>query len=161
MVKPALEFSARIPLVHAELVSGGKFDPNEAAAEALRILMDPAKEPTAPGGCIRYLAVLSLAEGETIRRALHINGSDVPLALRTLDGGVDYAVDCSTNFTAANSSEEIGAAMQCLRFLNCDMYYTDVEMDLLLNGLQNTPINDRIAFFSSCQVSISSNCLFV
>mmetsp|Transcript_2150 Transcript_2150/g.2909 ORF Transcript_2150/g.2909 Transcript_2150/m.2909 type:complete len:4480 (+) Transcript_2150:77-13516(+) len=150
VVKPQVDFATRMATLHSDLVSSGKCsDANEAAAEALRLLLDPQEQANMAEQ--RYLAVLSLAEGETIRRALHISGSDIPLALRTLDGGMDYCVDTSRQFKPSQSIE-LAASMQCLRFLNCDMYYTDEEMDLLLQGLVATPINDRVSFFASCQV---------
>jgi hypothetical protein len=154
VMRPVADFPVRMAALHSELTATGDYDPNEAAAEALKRLLNPLEQAKTQDG-ERYLAVLSLAEGETIRRALHISGSNMKLALRTLDGGLDYAVDSSTDFEPVNKTsptyQELGASMQCLRFLNCDMYFTSQEMDLLLHGLSRSVINDRIAFFSSCQ----------
>lgn len=114
--------------------------------DALYTNEDAEQEP------VRFLAVLSLAEGETLRRVLHTEATQevmskagVGVALRTLDGG--FMLDASYNFRGvregSSGETSLSAALQCLRFVNCDMYYTDEELDLLLLGLKNAPIPDR------------------
>ena len=116
---------------------------------------------------LRFLAVLSLAEGETLRRAMHTEANQavmakagVGLALRTLDGG--FTLDESSKFrglrAGSGGDEAVGAALQCLRFVNCDMYYTDEELELLLLGVRHAPIPDRAAFFAAC-IALAAACL--
>jgi len=99
----------------------------------------------------RYLAALSLAEGETIRKLIHSRPdcdilTHAPLALRSLSGSV---IDQSLNFLPEQSGQEtIPIGMQCLRFINCEMYYTDTELELLEKGLSKAPLDSRLSFFS-------------
>merc|ERR1712137_1428306 len=113
----------------------------------------------------RFLAAVSLAEGETIRRLIHSrpNGDilrNCHLALRTVSGLV---VDTSLGYLpeeatylptpegaipGENSMVQIG--LQCLRFINCEMYYTEDELELLEKGLTLAPLKDRLSFFSEC-----------
>jgi hypothetical protein len=102
----------------------------------------------------RYLAAVSLAEGETIRRLIHSRpDSDIlqkaPLAIRTINGQI---IDRSLNFVAStdNGSDPIQIGLQCLRFINCEMYYTDAELELLEQGLRKASLDDRLNFFSVC-----------
>lgn len=38
--------------------------------------------------------------------------------------------------------------IQALRFFNCEMYYTDKELDLLMQALNKCKVEDRLTFFS-------------
>jgi hypothetical protein len=109
---------------------------------------------------LRFLAVLSLAEGETLRRAMHTEAAQdvmvkagVGLSLRTLDGG--FSLDESAKFRSlrrgGGGAQAVETALMCLRFVNCDMYYTDEELEMLLVGLKDAPSPDRAAFFAACQ----------
>lgn len=64
-------------------------------------------------------------------------------------------LDTSSCFTpvlpGSPADIELSGCMEVLRFLNCDMYFTDAELDLLLAALQPAPIPDRAAFFAACQ----------
>merc|ERR1712137_916904 len=88
----------------------------------------------------RYLAAVSLAEGETIRRLIHSrpNGDilrSCHLALHTVSGMVvdtslgylpeesSYLPTPEGGIPGENSMVQIG--LQCLRFINCEMYYTE------------------------------------
>lgn len=96
----------------------------------------------------RWVVALSLSEGETIRRIIHANQSSLRksgLALRDVEGNV---VD--VNGLSQVGSRDVSIAIQCFRFFNCEMYYTNKELELLLDGLQRCPIADRKGFFSEC-----------
>mmetsp|Transcript_84094 Transcript_84094/g.168406 ORF Transcript_84094/g.168406 Transcript_84094/m.168406 type:complete len:588 (-) Transcript_84094:213-1976(-) len=125
----------------------------------------------------RFVAVLSLAEGETLRRALHtgdaerlLSSTGTALALHTLDGASSCAaqsgsqasstpaiipMDSSHHFRClapgSGGQDAFRACLQCLRFVNCDMYFTEEELDLLLQGLTHADIPHRASFFAACQ----------
>ncbi|KAG1698490.1 hypothetical protein DVH05_015030 [Phytophthora capsici] len=107
-----------------------------------------------------YLATLSLAEGETIRRMIHKKHPVFQISqvqLRTSEGEL---VESSSFFsswapksvpTALNDmaprQKTISVGVQCLRFFNNEMYYFPNELELLLEGLATVPISQRHEFF--------------
>jgi hypothetical protein len=112
----------------------------------------------------RYMVALSLSEGETIRRLLHDHRSQPVLkycgiALRTSEGRLldasprfprslltplrsDTALTNGTPSTAATAVD-----VQCLRFFNSEMYYTNPQVTSLAKALKLSPVNDRLEFF--------------
>ena len=112
----------------------------------------------------RYMVALSLSEGETIRRLLHDHRSQPVLkycgiALRTSEGRLldasprfprslltplrsDTALTNGTPSTAATAVD-----VQCLRFFNSEMYYTEAQVTSLAKALKLSPVNDRLEFF--------------
>jgi len=127
----------------------------------------------------RFFAAVSLAEGETIRRIVHSQHSVLKkagVALRDCEGNLLdrsrlFFVDSDAKTAAAgavspttpapptptptpSSPTDIVAtapiAVQCLRYFNCEMYYTNPELDWLMDGLQLVPVQDRISFFTEC-----------
>lgn len=101
----------------------------------------------------RYFVALSLAEAETIRRILHVRlGQSVlegnaatTMALRCLPVG-HVVFDRALGWSAA-SDYNTGVAAQTLRFVNCDMYYTVPQINLLLHALQKALPRQRRQFF--------------
>ncbi|KAG7392086.1 hypothetical protein PHYPSEUDO_002310 [Phytophthora pseudosyringae] len=107
-----------------------------------------------------YLATLSLAEGETIRRMIHKKHPVFQISqvqLRTSEGEL---VESSSFFsswapkvvpTALHAMvprhKTIAVGVQCLRFFNNEMYYFPNELELLLEGLATVPISLRHEFF--------------
>lgn len=105
-----------------------------------------------------YLATLSLAEGETIRRMIHQNHpvfQTSVVRLRTCEGEL---VESSSAFAGWNDKNDVDApslarnkkiatGIQCLRFFNNEMYYFPAELRLLLEGLALVPISLRHEFF--------------
>ncbi|KAL3658013.1 hypothetical protein V7S43_017055 [Phytophthora oleae] len=107
-----------------------------------------------------YLATLSLAEGETIRRMIHKKHpvfQTSQVHLRTSEGEL---VESSSFFsswapktvsTALNDMaprlKTIAVGVQCLRYFNNEMYYFPNELELLLEGLATVPISQRHEFF--------------
>ncbi|KAG6968861.1 hypothetical protein JG688_00005595 [Phytophthora aleatoria] len=107
-----------------------------------------------------YLATLSLAEGETIRRMIHTKHPVFQVSqvqLRTSEGEL---VESSSFFSAwtpkasptaltemAPRQKTIAVGVQCLRFFNNEMYYFPNELEMLLEGLATVPISLRHEFF--------------
>eukprot|EP00939_MAST-03C_sp_MAST-3C-sp1_P003325 g3325.t1 len=117
-------------------------------------------------GTDRCIAVVSLAEAESIRRIIHTNlyedvkdlasppANDtcargvVGMGLRLLTG---HYLDTSRNFRRSNGDTAVAntrQALQCVRFLNCDMYYTKDEIDLLSRGFGSMPHTSRRSCFA-------------
>ncbi|GAB5371987.1 hypothetical protein AAMO2058_001626900 [Amorphochlora amoebiformis] len=101
----------------------------------------------------RYFVALTLAEAETIRRAIHVRGNrpffegkNTVLSLRCLPDGFSR-LDTSPMFQPS-STFQVEAARHSLRFLDCDMYYTAEELNILLKTLQGSTIRERENFFS-------------
>ena len=136
----------------------------------------PTIEQLASGGA-RFLVLLTLAEGETIRRILHTDtyatltdagtgttahslsdggggGGGCGFALHSLHH--DFAtLDVSRGYAppaAADSAESLALArgLQCMRFFNNEMYYTDGDLRLLMDALAVSPAADREGFFEEC-----------
>jgi len=110
------------------------------------------------------LVALSLAEGETIRRIIHskhIITTRASIALRSVDGRV---IDSTSNFvesvprvevlTSLSSSKQktvpiglVEMGVQCFRFFNCEMYYSDKELSVLEFALKGSSLDNRLNFF--------------
>lgn len=63
----------------------------------------------------------------------------------TLDRSAAFA-----NVSEASGVAALQTGLQCLRFFNSDMYYSDAEIDMLLEGLHGTSAEQRREFFSEC-----------
>merc|ERR1740138_433462 len=99
----------------------------------------------------RYLVAISLAEAETLRRIIHVQQesiSGVGLALRALEGGV---IDKTEQFVSAgDADDDLAVGIQCMRFFNGDMWYSDDELQLLQKGLDASSLEKRLCFFAEC-----------
>jgi Ca2+-binding EF-hand superfamily protein len=100
----------------------------------------------------RKFVALSLAEAETIRRIMHvrmekeiISGSDASMCLRCVPAE-NHVIDQSYRFSPAPANQ-VEVENQCFRFLDCDMYYTDSQVGVLVKSLQSTRERDRRIFF--------------
>jgi hypothetical protein len=120
------------------------------------------------------MVALALVEAETIRLILHTNQSALSwagIALRTADGAL---IEASTRFLAAeralkdindetdinddhkkrnsrqSATDLVDTCVQCLRFVNNDMYFTPREIELLQTAFRSSPVSDRIRFFEDC-----------
>eukprot|EP00516_Mucochytrium_quahogii_P008420 CAMPEP_0203758104 /NCGR_PEP_ID=MMETSP0098-20131031/10854_1 /ASSEMBLY_ACC=CAM_ASM_000208 /TAXON_ID=96639 /ORGANISM=" , Strain NY0313808BC1" /LENGTH=3866 /DNA_ID=CAMNT_0050650355 /DNA_START=244 /DNA_END=11840 /DNA_ORIENTATION=- len=152
----SLRLAKMIPLVHNYLVTEKGAEPNAAAFAAFTICTNPqtsedmevqkrfftSTEGTDGAGA--YYVAISLSEAETLRRVLHTNQSrslsDFSL-LSIEDGGrIDGSCGKSSPFLP----------LACLRFVNCDMYYTDEELVCLEKTFKNNSIGERIHFFEDC-----------
>ena len=111
-------------------------------------------------GSPRYVVAISLAEGETIRKMIH-SASDfcqgVGIALRTIHG--DIVIDRTPSFVPDEGKlvpgedmmkQPIALSLLCLRFFNCDMFYSDVELDALEQTFAANSFEERTQFFTSC-----------
>lgn len=88
----------------------------------------------------RFLVAISLAEGETLRLILHTNQAILNwagVALRTSDGAL---IEASRRFQSLPGSEEkeqmLDTAIQCLRFINNEMYFNPREISVLQGALE-------------------------
>jgi len=52
--------------------------------------------------------------------------------------------------SGAGEAEWVAQGMQSLRFLNCEMYYTPRQLNLLMAGLAASPPQERANFFEAC-----------
>jgi len=99
------------------------------------------------------VVALSLAEGETIRRLVHCKADVLQLvgiALRTGEGDV---IDQSLMYSPEKQTKSklsVATLIQSLRFFNCEMYYTNEELERLALGLHDASLADRVAFFEEC-----------
>ena len=109
----------------------------------------------------RNFVTISLAEAETIRRIMHIRKSDeemglipsskVSIALRC-QAADNVILDRSNGFLETEQMRcpcpfMTRAAFECFRFLNCDMFFSDVSINILLRSLFLTTRYERRAYF--------------
>ena len=95
-----------------------------------------------------YAVALSLAEAETLRLMLHRGHPVLTDAAVTI-----YDVDAQPLDASPNSRAGPALAQQmstCLKFLNCEMYYSDDELALLDKTFASCPYAARVAFFNEC-----------
>ncbi|KAG6587049.1 Peptide-N4-(N-acetyl-beta-glucosaminyl)asparagine amidase A [Phytophthora cinnamomi] len=160
-------------LFMATMAAGSGGSANEIAVKALQAAAEMATtSPDAVSTAVKdavgvttskipvYLATLSLAEGETIRRMIHKKHPVFQISqvqLRTSEGEL---VESSSFFSSwaskstlttlsemAPRERTIAVGVQCLRFFNNEMYYFPQELELLLEGLATVPISLRHEFF--------------
>lgn len=100
----------------------------------------------------RYFVCLSLAEAQTLRRIIHQGHAiltnkthPVGVALRLLSGDL---LDSSVSFSEGSSGQE-SLATQCFRFVNCEYFFSDSEVSLLLRALSGNKQAHRQAFFEN------------
>jgi hypothetical protein len=100
---------------------------------------------------------VSLYEGETIRRIIHTQHAAIGksvLLLFTLEGGIldfsQFAFDYFSTGRINADYPSIATCFQCLKFINCEMYYEEKELDLLEKALTGAPLKSRIDFFMNC-----------
>jgi thiol-disulfide isomerase/thioredoxin len=106
------------------------------------------------GGRRNFVAV-SLKEAESLRRLIHTyhplfavqadESQQVSIGLRLLNGAL---LDASPAFKPVDAGQQT-LALQSMRFVNCEMFYNDLQLSLLLKSLQhNVPLR-RQAFFEN------------
>ncbi|RLN51178.1 hypothetical protein BBJ28_00003521 [Nothophytophthora sp. Chile5] len=153
--------------------SGGAANANEVAVKALQAAAEMATmSPDDVSPALKdavatttakmpvYLATLSLAEGETIRRMIHKKHPAFQVSqvrLRTCEGELvesssffsswEPKATSTTGAKMAPRDRTIAMGTQCLRFFNNEMYYFPQELELLLEGLATVPISLRHEFF--------------
>eukprot|EP01083_Nonionella_stella_P030773 84290_1 len=100
----------------------------------------------------RRFIVVSLAEAETIRRIMHmrlerdiIDGHDSAIALHCIPAG-DLVTDVSFRCQPAPRYQS-ETAHQAVRYLDCDMYYKDPQLNILLKAMQRSSTQERQLFF--------------
>jgi len=107
----------------------------------------------------RFVVAISLAEGETIRRILHTQHPVLltcNLALHTVYGRIidkspGYCSEITTTSATAPMKEpaftRLNIALQCVIFVNCEMYYSPTELEVLEYALAATTHEQRKRFF--------------
>jgi len=103
----------------------------------------------------RFCVVLSLAEAETLRMMLHKGHpvlSNAAIAVYDVNG---LPLDSSANYMPQEKSESVTATLvermsSCLKFINCEMYYTDSELEQMERVLSSCSYAARVAFFNEC-----------
>ena len=121
----------------------------------------------------RYFVALSLAEAETLRRVLHLRGSDPilpggnaevalrysPIASPTAagvltdkvagDGGIVFDASAGWRKSTGATACEGGVAHNTFRFFDGDMHYSEPALNVLVRGLQASSTLERERFFSA------------
>lgn len=154
-----------VPLLHQHLMTEAGLSPNMAAVRALMIAtaastpedlklrraitdrLPPSKNPHEN----KFFVAISLSEAETLRRILHTPQSDLTsdYALLSIEDGSCIDASRTVHLERSEDDHDKELIMACLRFVNCDMHYTDVEVELLEEVFQNCKIQDRIDHFES------------
>eukprot|EP01126_Amoeba_proteus_P003664 TRINITY_DN11217_c0_g1_i1.p1 TRINITY_DN11217_c0_g1~~TRINITY_DN11217_c0_g1_i1.p1 ORF type:complete len:676 (+),score=139.50 TRINITY_DN11217_c0_g1_i1:721-2748(+) len=145
---------------------------NISSVQNLSNLSTNLAQPNYDYSLPRYLVAITLAEGETIRRIIHSEsgfnsvgvgiGTGSPpvlsrcaLALRSMhDGSV---IEHSKNYFPEKALDDgkkkplqSQLGIQCFRFINNDMYYTNSEISVLEYAFARVPVKDRRAIFQDC-----------
>jgi Ca2+-binding EF-hand superfamily protein len=97
----------------------------------------------------RCFVALSLAEAESLRGVVHqtrgrrvVPNSNAEFGL--LADGI--LLDASAGYRAAGAYQAT-AVQQCFRFLNCETFYKEHELNLCLRAVQDTPCAERWTWF--------------
>eukprot|EP00760_Papus_ankaliazontas_P003017 PhM_4_TR11378/c0_g1_i1/m.4426 len=103
----------------------------------------------------RYSVCLSLIEAESIRRVMHVrsgmeflHGTDTSVALRLLCAD-NIIMDESHAFSQTGYAPlyQTGVIFNSFRFMDCEMYFKDSQLNALLRGIQRTSMMGRRVFF--------------
>jgi len=87
----------------------------------------------------------------------NIDGSNVAVALRCISAG-NIVTDKSTNFISAEETGDFDgetypyttlSAYESFRFLNCDMFFSEKSLNILLRALHSTSKRQRKHFFKN------------
>ena len=107
-----------------------------------------------------YTVAISLAEAATIRRIMHLGSGrldlvtdgnfDTALALRVLPAG-NIVLDKSLQFQGSLQLQQHMyqqcAACEMMRFINCDMHFSEPQLNTLLRLLKRNTERERRRFF--------------
>eukprot|EP01106_Pelomyxa_sp_JSP_P002252 TRINITY_DN1345_c0_g1_i1.p1 TRINITY_DN1345_c0_g1~~TRINITY_DN1345_c0_g1_i1.p1 ORF type:complete len:240 (+),score=48.34 TRINITY_DN1345_c0_g1_i1:187-906(+) len=117
-------------------------DPSKATLllrpSTLALVTSTATQTAIATSCARYVAMVTLAEAETIRKVIHTRHpvlSHASVALHTTDGSL---LDCSKNYIPEPEKKFGGLVqqgLQCARFYNCEMYFSEKELEVLEEAL--------------------------
>jgi len=155
-----------VPMLHQYVITNEGLSPNAAALRALSIATAPT---TAEDSALRkrmvkgltssnaqnlpdadrFFVAVSLAEAETLRRALHTSQVASLSDFRLLSIEDGSSIDETDGAPRIDDKAKF-LSLACLRLLNGDMHYTDLEIDALQEAFRVSPISDRITFFEDC-----------
>ena len=157
----------------ARFCAGGRFLTDEHTPfipiDSVRNVLVNGRLSRLQGG--RRVVAVSLAEAETIRRIIHlknglgtdpqhsnwhINGLNVAVALRCISAG-NIFTDKSKNFLSAEAVDPQGpvsthttlSAYEAFRYLNCDMFFSEKSLNVLIRALHWTDRRQRKIFFKN------------
>jgi hypothetical protein len=145
--------------------------PSMLVEEELCVTLDEVRSLLASGYLSpisegRRLVAISLAEAETLRRIIHIrneratvdqqrdvwrvNGYDLHLSLRCLPGG-NMITDKSSNYYTPleTNTFTLTSALESFRYFNCEMYFNERALNILLRALPHTTKRERKHFFKN------------
>eukprot|EP00742_Colponemidia_sp_Colp-10_P010551 GILJ01011596.1.p1 GENE.GILJ01011596.1~~GILJ01011596.1.p1 ORF type:complete len:2102 (+),score=514.71 GILJ01011596.1:908-6307(+) len=104
----------------------------------------------------RYTVAVSLAEAESLRRIIHVRktlnqpafwpGTNTAIRLNILPAN-NIGLDYTSNFVEPNTNFQRHRAMQCLRFVDGDLNYSEKEISLLLRSIFPASVRQRQEFF--------------
>ncbi len=121
-----------------------------------QLLVDGRLSPILEG---RRMVAVSLAEAETLRRIIHvrngnqnwqINGSNIMIALRCIPAG-NAITDKSLSYSLESDMGSFTSlsAYECFRYLNCDLYFNEKSLNILMRALASTNRRERRQFFKN------------
>ena len=120
-----------------------------------KLLMSDKLRPREKG---RYFVALSLAEAETVRRIMHVNGASIGVEMRLRLLPADFAtVDHLTATSIVVPRDDQGATeeymavetKQCLRYFDGEMTFTEQDIGVLVRALQRSTCRRRTIFFEN------------
>jgi len=120
-----------------------------------KLLMSDKLRPREKG---RYFVALSLAEAETVRRIMHVNGAGIGVEMRLRLLPADFAtVDHITASSIVVPRDDEGAneeymaveTKQCLRYFDGEMTFTEQDIGVLVRALQRSTCRRRTIFFEN------------
>lgn len=113
-----------------------------------------------------FTVAVSLSEAATIRRIMHLRSQkqdlvvdgkhDTALALRVLPAGnvlLDSSLQFKQTFLESQDSRDLiryqqEASCEVMRFINCDMHYSEAQLNMLLRLLKYNTERERRRFFA-------------
>ncbi|GBG26808.1 Hypothetical Protein FCC1311_030302 [Hondaea fermentalgiana] len=154
-----------VPLLHQHLMSEFGLAPNAAAVRAIAVATAPASPadltlrrsvaerlpPSRNPHAGKFFVSVSLAEAETLRRVLHTPQSDITsdYALLSIEDGSCIDTSPTMHLERAEGDHDKELVLACLRFVNCDMHYSDEELELLESAFSASEIQARVDHFES------------
>lgn len=126
----------------------------ELSAEQLLQILDSNLLREEESG--RYTVAITLAEAETVRRIIHVRkilneqafwpGTTTAVRLNIVPAN-NIGLDATSNFLEPKRTFQRLRAMQCLRFVDGDLNYSEREIALLLRSIFPASVRQRQEFF--------------
>ncbi|CAJ1411092.1 unnamed protein product [Effrenium voratum] len=108
----------------------------------------------------RLYVVLSLAEAETVRKVMHARAMEKPegyvLSLRCVGHGTGRTLDATCPFPEP-ADHQLLMAMQASRFLDCQTYFEDYCIPIMLRSVMKDAAFRRRKWFEGTGASLGSS----